>query len=318
MKNILTPLILFVYFIFNFASPTYATPVGLSVDPPLLKIQIKPGKSITKSFKVENIEDTDKSLVVRLIPFNKSDHLGNPVIDLKNRAPWLNYFGLSNSNIKLDEPFLLKAHSIDQIILSLAVPEDANLEDIYVTLLISTYDNNLTADQKGTLISASIGANILATITSDLNPTTLLKIDKIIPLSGSFLKLGSRYFADNLSPLTFSAIALNNGLFITETKGTFKVLKKSIVLQLQGILPQYVLAKGSRLLIGNDGNPFSFSPSLSTIGTHTITIDIKSDNSNTSNSIEVFFLPFKASLALLLSLFIIKIIFSVANKKSHD
>lgn len=303
------------FFLGFIPSSTYAAPVGLSIDPPLVKIQIKPGKSITKSFKIENIENTDKSLIVRIVPFTKSDNLGNPIIDLKNRAPWLSYFGLSNSNIKLDEPFLLKAHTADQIILSLAVPEDANLEDIYATLLISTYDNNLTADQKGTLISASIGANILVTITSDLNPSTLLKIDKIIPLSGSFLRLGSRYFADNLSPLTFSATALNNGLFITETKGTFKVLKKSIVLQLQGILPQYVLAKGSRLLINSEGDPFSFSPSLSTIGPHTITIDIKSDNANTSNSIEIFFVPFKASLALFLSLFIIKIIFSVANKK---
>lgn len=296
------------------ATNIYAAPVGMSIEPPILRAQIKPGKSITKVFNIQNTEDQDKNIIVRVVPFNKSDTHGNPIIDLKNTTPWLSYFGLSNANIKLGDPFLIRAKSKEQIILSIAVPENANLEDLYVTLLISTYDNSLEQNQKGTLISASIGANILVTVTSNLNPTTILKISKIIPQSGSFLKIGTRYLADSLTPITFSAVATNDGKFTTDTKGIFKVSKKSISLQLQGILPQYVLAKTSRTLINTEGKPFSFTPTINTFGTHTVSFDIRSENSNTSNSIEVVFLPFKALIAIFISLFIIKVVFSMTKK----
>ncbi len=288
----------------------FAAPVGLSIDPPLLKVQIKPGKSITKVFKIENTENVDKNIIARIVPFNKSDNLGNPTIDLKSKSPWLSYFNLSNANIKLDEPFLLKAKSSEQLILSLAIPENANLEDLYVSLLVSTYDNVLSTDQKGTLISATIGSNILVSVTSGLNPPTLLKINKFYPTSGNFIKIGRRYIADNLTSMTFTATAQNDGMFVTETKGTFKISKKAESIQLQGVLPQYVIAKNSRVLINSDGKPFSFNPTINNFGIHSINIDLKSENSNTSNSLEIIFLPFKALLGFSVTLIILRIIFS--------
>jgi len=288
----------------------YAAPVGLSIDPPLLKVQIKPGKSITKVFKIENKESIDKNIIARIVPFNKSDNLGNPIIDLKSKTSWLNYFNLSNSNIKLDEPFLLKGKTTDQLILSLAIPETANLEDLYVTLLISTYDNVTSAEQKGTLISATIGSNILVSVTSGLNPPTLLKINKFYPTSGNFIKIGRRFIADNLTPMTFTATVQNDGLFITETKGTFKVMNKKENIHLQGILPQYIISKNSRILVNSDGNPFSFNPTLNNIGIYNINIDLKSENANSSNSIEIIFIPFKAILGLSVTLIILRIIFT--------
>jgi hypothetical protein len=319
MKNrkIITTLSSFLLLSSVICHPTsvYAAPVGLSIDPSLLKVQIKPGKSITKVFKIENTESVDKNVVARVVPFNKSDNLGNPVIDLKSKAPWLSYINLSNANIKLDEPFLLKAKSSEQLILSLAIPETANLEDLYVSLLVSTYDNIVSSDQKGTLISATIGSNILVSVTSGLNPPTLLKINKFYPTSGNFIKIGRRYLADNLTPMTFTASAQNDGLFITETKGTFKVTKKADIIHLQGILPQYIISKNSRTLINTEGKPFSFTPTLNNIGQHSLNIDIKSENSNTSNSIEIIFLPIKALLGLSVTLIILRIIFT---KKKSD
>ncbi len=295
----------------------YASPVGLAIDPPLLRVQIKPGKSITKVFNIQNTEDADKNIVVRIIPFTKSDGQGNPVIDVKNNSSWLRYFGLSNTNMKFNEPFLLKSKTKEQIVLSVSIPDTANLEDIYATLLVTTYDNTLENDLKGTSISASIGANLLISITANLNPNTILKIEKIIPTSGNFLKIGQRYFADNLTPLTFSATAINDGLFLTDTKGTFRVINKksSETLALKRILPQYVIAKSSRQLTNIDGKPFTFTPALNTLGLHTINFDIKSENTNTSNSIEIFFFPFKAGFAIFISIFILKVIFSITTKK---
>lgn len=301
----------------TFTDQIWASAIGLALDPPLLRVQIKPGKSITKTFTIENTDTADKELVARIVPFSKSDNLGNPFLDLKSGTSWLKYFSLSNTNIKLNEPFTVKAKSKEQIIISLAIPENANLEDLYATLLISTYNNSISTENQGTLVSASIGANLLVTVTAEVNPNTILKIEKITPLTGDIIKIGRKYFADNLSPLTFSVTATNDGLFLTEAKGTLKIINKknSEVLQLQGILPQYIIAKTSRQLQSNDSRPFNFSPNLKVIGPHLVSVDIKTENTNTSNSVEIFFLPFKAGIAVLISLILLKIIFSISHKK---
>ncbi len=308
--------IVIIFCLFAVATPTQASPVGLSLDPPLVRVQIKPGKSITKSFTIENIENTDKYLVVRVIPFNKADNNGNPTIDIKASASWLKYFNLSNSEIKFDEPFLLKAKNKQQIVVSLSVPETANAEDLYTTLLFSTYDNSISGDQKNISIGSSIGANLLISITPEINPNTILKIEKITITSGSFVKIGRRYYADNLTPITVTAIATNEGPSLTETKGTFKLTNKknSEVLFLQGILPQYVISKSSRTLISSNEKPFFFSPTLRIVGLHTLSFNVKSENTNTSNSIDIFFFPFKSGATIFISFVLLKIISKVTNK----
>lgn len=290
-------------------TPIQAAPVGFSIDPTLLRAQIKPGKSITKIFKIENKQDSDKSVVARLVPFNKSDSLGNPIIDVKNNANWLNYFSLSNTNIKFNEPFVIKGKSSEQLIISITIPETANLEDLYLTLLISTYDNNLESNQKGSLVSATIGANMLISITSDLNPATILKIEKIEPVTGSFVKISRQYLADNLSPISFTALVKNSGKFTTESKGLFRVTKNNQPIFLDGVLPQYIIAGSERKLLNSDGKDFIYTPTISILGQHQISIVIKSENTNTENSIDIFFFPFKASAGLLLLTIILRLIF---------
>lgn len=296
----------------------HAAPVGFSIDPPLLRVQIKPGKSITKIFKIENKQDSDKSVVARLVPFNKSDSQGNPIVDVKNTANWLRFFSLSNSNIKLNEPFIIKGKSSEQLILSITIPETANLEDLYLTLLVSTYDNSLESDLKGSLISATIGANMLISVTSDLNPATILKIEKIEPISGSFTKFSRQYLADNLSPLTFTALVKNSGKFTTETKGIFKVAKNNLPVYLDGVLPQYIISGSERRLLNSDGKNFSFTPTISNIGQHKISIEIKSDNTNTENSIDIFFFPFKATGGLILLTIILRLVLKSTKSKKVE
>lgn len=301
-----------------FIHPVLASSIGLAIDPPLLRVQIKPGKSITKSFFLQNTGTEDKTVIVRVVPFNKSDKEGNPEINLKNQATWQNYFNLSNTNIKLNEPFNLKANSKEQLILSISIPETANLEDLYANLLVSTYDNTLPSDQKGTQVSATIGANLLVTVTSEIDPKTITKIEKISLTSGNFLKIGRRFFVDNLSPFTISAVATNNGTFLTEVKGTFKITKpNSEVLNVQGLQPVFLVAKSSRNLYNSDGKLFSYTPNLNQIGLYTAQINIKTENTNSSNSLEIILLPIKATLALIISLLTLKTIISLTKKKSQ-
>ncbi len=263
--------------------------IGLSVEPSLVTIQIKPGKAITKAFTVKNSSDVEKQLVVRLLPFEKADNAGNPALDVKTNSPWLKYFTLSNTNVKFDEPFTVKENSSEQIILSISIPENANVEDFYTTLLFSTYTNALPTDTKGTIISASIGANLLLTITPEVDPKTILKVDNI-KITSPNIKIGRRVFVDSLTPITYELKASNIGNHITQSKGTTSITKKDEVLSLQGILPQYIISKNTRQLLNLDGgNTFKFTPNPLSFGWHNIKVNIKSDNTNSNNSVEFLF-----------------------------
>ncbi len=289
--------------------------IGLSVDPSLVKIQVKPGKAITKAFTIQNDSDTEKQIVVRLIPFDKSDPKGNPIIDIKNNSSWLKYFTLSNTNIKLNEPFTLKPNTKEQIVLSISIPEKANIEDFYTTLLFSTYENTLPVESKGTIISASIGANILITITSELNPKTILKIDNIKITSPNF-KIGRNIFVDSLTPITYQISATNTGNHVTETKGTVNINKAGLILSTQGILPQYIISKNKRQLLDTNGNPtFTYKPNTLSFGWHNIKVNIKSDNTNSSNSVDIFIFPAKTLVGITTVLFLIMTILKTSKKK---
>ncbi len=313
--KLITTLICATFFLTVF-SPTVMAKVGLALDPAIVRIQIKPGKSITKAFTVYNTETENKDLVLRLVPFSKSDEYGNPVINIEEVAEWSKYFSLSNTNIKLNEPFVVKAKSQEQIILSISIPENSDLKDIYLTLLFSTYDNSTTADQEGTQISASIGANMLISITSELNPKTILKVDNINITSGSYFKLGRRYFVDNLTPIRFKASVTNTGNHLTETKGLIRISKKNgEVVSVEETIPQYVISKNTRQLLSKNNQDFSFNPGLRNMGPYLLSFEIKSDNSNTKNSIEIFFFPFKGFLGLVVLFIVLKIILGFRSKR---
>lgn len=313
-KKVLHTIFIFAI-LFSFNTKSVQAKIGLSVEPSLVTIQVKPGKAITKAFTVKNSSDIEKQLVVRLIPFEKADNKGNPVLDPKTNSPWLKYFTLSNTNIKFDEPFTIKENSSEQIILSISIPENANVEDFYTTLLFSTYTNTLPADTKGTIISASIGANLLATITPEVDPKTILKVDSI-KITSPNLKIGRRVYIDSLTPLTYELTASNIGNHITQTKGTTTITKKDEILSLQGLLPQYIISKNTRQLLNNDGgNTFNFTPHPLSYGWHKIKVNIKSENTNSSNSTDFFVFPFKISVGLLIGLFLLKTALQFSRKK---
>lgn len=308
MKKIYAILTIVLLLHLSLASPAAASSLNLSIDPPLLRVQIKPGKSITKAYTIENKSDQDQLLVARIVPFNKSDFTGNPILDLKNNYNWLSYFSLSNTDVELNKPFTVKAGNKQQLVISLSVPETAPLMDIYASLLVSTYSNTLPSEQKGTLVSATIGSNLLVTITSELNPKTLLKIDNITPHGGTFFKFGNIYIVDNLSPLTFTALANNIGDFTAEIRGLFKILKNKQPVIMQGILPQYVIAKSSRSITPAKGNVFYFTPQINHLGFYQASFEIQTENVTSQNSINLFLFPFKALFGILIGLILLKLV----------
>jgi len=288
---------------------------GMSISPPLLRVHIKPGKSITQVYKIENLSNNDKTLVAAIVPFTESDNFGNPVLNPKTTAPWLSYFSLANSEIKFNKPFSIPAGSSEQLILSLSVPETAPLKDIYVTLIVSTYENSLDQTFQGSALRATIGSNLLITISSQAYPDTILRIEGFYPAKGAVIRIGNLYFADSITPLKFTATVTNEGNFAAETKGVFRVVSgKNKPVYLEGILPVNIIAKSQRQLLNTNGDTFEFSPSLGNIGPHQLSLEIKTDNSNTTSTIDIIFFPLKLSLGLLISLLIIISIIKITSK----
>jgi len=316
--KLLIPLILFL-FVTLFPTDTHAASYGVSLTPPLLRVNIKPGKSITQVFTITNLNNEDKLLVARMVPFTQSDDKGNPSIDMKSSPSWLNYFSLANTYIKLGSPFTVKAKSSEQLILTLSVPANAILRDLYGTLLITTYSNVASVAYQGSQVSATIGANLLVTLHSDINPPTILK-SGILPNTGAFFKVGNIYLADNITPLSFSASVKNEGNFTSETKGIFKVTgRNDTPAYLEGILPVYVISNTQRILLNTEGRNFSFSPNLSQIGFFKAVIQINSENSHTENSIDIFFFPFKIMAGLIFaSIFLTVILRTNKTQKIVD
>jgi len=300
-----------VFEFFISVSSVSAAGYGLSIYPPLLQVQVKPGKTLTQVFKIDNLTGDDKFFVARLVPFTQADLFGNPVINLQSTAPWLSYFSLANSSVKLGEPFLIKGNASEQLVLSLSVPENAPIEDLYATLLVSTYANTSGVGYQGSLVNATTGANLLITISSEAFPATLLHLEDLSITQGLVFHIGPYYLADNLTPLSFTASVLNTGDFRAETKGLFRITDRhGQPVYLEGILPVNVVAKTQRALLNDSGQAFSFSPHLGTLGPHQVSLAIKTDNANTENSLNLIFLPLKLTAGLILALIFLFTIFS--------
>ena len=320
MKKTIVIILYILAFIFLSETDIHAANYGLSITPPLLRVHIKPGKSITQVFKIENLSASEKTLIANIVPFSEADNFGNPVLNPKASAPWLSYFGLANSQIKFNEPFTLASGASEQLILSLSIPESASLQDIYSTLMVSTYENSLGQTFQGTSVRATIGSNLLITISSYAFPDTDLKVIDFSPTEGSFIKIGNMYFLDSITPIKFSASIKNEGSFAAESKGVFRITTgNNKPIFLEGILPVNVIAKSQRQLLNTSGSLFDFTPSLSNVGLHQATLEIKTDNSNTQSSINIFFFPLKLSLGLILVLIIIiTIVKNTSNSTNHS
>lgn len=319
-KLIFQSIILLIFSVFYYLFPinSYAASFNLSINPPLLRVNIKPGKSITQVYKIDNNSTESKTLIVRVVPFVSSDKFGNPKIDPTLKVAWLDYFSLANSKIQINEPFEIAAGTSEQLILSLSVPDTAPSKDIYASLLISTYNNSVNNEFQGSSVKASIASNLLITVSNQLSPATILKISDFSMESGSFIRIGNFYIADSITPITFFAVAKNEGEFTSETKGVFRIQKgEKKPVQLQSILPQYIIAKSERKLTNSNDKDFNFTPTANMLGLYQAQIELHSDNANSLSQINIIFLPIKLILGFAVGLSLLLVITNISLRPTE-
>lgn len=148
------------YYILN--TPVLAQQVSLSISPPLLEVLIKPGKSIMVAYNLVNSGDP-VNINVKMASFEPKDNIGN--VRIKDQIEGPIRFNLDNSDIELNTPFFLKSSSTQQLLLRIRVPENIKNGDYYYTLLAETVPSASIEGIGSAQAKATIGANILITVT---------------------------------------------------------------------------------------------------------------------------------------------------------
>ena len=326
-------IIIFIILITIIARGVFAQQVSLSISPPLLELFIKPGKSIMVAYKLDNLGDP-AFINLKVLPFEAKDNLGN--IRIKPEFDGPVRFSLDNSDLQLEQPFFLKAGGSQQILLRIRIPENITDGDFYYSLLAETAPPMASEGMAGARAKATIGSNILVTISSsgniDIKPRVVLFdiLSKLkINLLGKVIKIFDS--ADKI-PLVF--IVENKGKNMIKPEGQITLKGNFGETAKYDIISKNILAESQRLIeatpsaqINCDDNrrteqaclfPTSLLLSGFFIGKYNLSTQISfGENSPTifgSNSFFAF--PFKITGGMLLTALIV--IFIVKRRKSDE
>lgn len=305
-------------YLLSFPSAALAQSIGFSIYPPILETVIKPGKTITQVFTIQNLSDSDKVVVARVVPFVPEDETGYPLLRPNLRPSWLAYFSLANSIIQLGQPFNLAANKTEQLVLNVTIPGNAKETDYYATLILSTNLDQTANIPGSSTINTTIGANLLLTVNTRANPPTIVRIRDFFPLARDILfRYNEVSFADNLSPIRFRAIAENTGRYLTKTGGLFRVSKNDQAVSLQSLVPLNLLANSTREVQASPSGEIIFRPHLTDFGPHKVELDLRSENSSSHSELTLVLLPLKAGFGLLLGLILLTTILKITRKTTQ-
>jgi len=243
---------LFVIFIFYFlffisSKDINAQSVSLSLSPPLVETVIKPGKSILIAYTIVNYADP-VILSAKVLPFEPKNNLGQ--IKIKEEFEGPIRFSLDNSHLKLNQSFFLKTNEKEQLLLRLRVPEGAKEGDYYYTLIVESQPVTTQLEKSASFAKASIGANILITVTEsgkiEIKPKIVLF--EVLPRF-RFSFFGEKInFFDSTDPIPLILIIENQGRNLIKPEGEI-ILKGNFGEKAKfNLIPQNILSQSQRLI----------------------------------------------------------------------
>jgi hypothetical protein len=322
IKNIFAFCFVVLLFAFCFLNYSYAQQVSLSLSPPLLELFIKPGKSVIAAYKLDNLGDPT-FINLKILPFEAKDNLGNIRIKPEFEGPVR--FSLDNPDLQLEQPFFLKTKGSQQILLRIRIPENITDGDFYYSLLVETTPPAANEGIGSARVKATIGSNILVTISNsgniDIKPRVVL-----FSIKGG-LSLGRDWKIFD----SFDKIPL---VFIVENKGK-NMIKPGGQIVLKGnfgetakydIISKNILSESQRLLeaipSAQIDSPLPTSLILSGffIGKYNLSTQINfGENSPTIfGSTSFYAFPFKIMGGILIATFMVVIIIKKNKKREEE
>ncbi len=241
--------IFFVFFIFSllyllFPNKIEAQSLGLSIYPPLLEVMIKPGKTITQVYQLNNQGENDLVITSKILVFEPADELGNVRIKTDASLAMSDWFSFQNTDLNLGDNFVLKIGQEQQVVLKIKVPENALEDDYYLTLLFESLPE-LTLNQGNTQNKIQIGANLLLTISTTGEPPRKAEIAEF-KIKNAWFKIGSWQFIDSfINPLIILRVK-NIGRSLFKPMGTINVSGWTGGKYLLELLPENILTNSLR------------------------------------------------------------------------
>lgn len=235
--------------VFIFITPRHANAqtsgISLSVNPPLIEVMAKPGKSFEERYIIKN-DGAPTSVKVNIAPFTASDSLGNVNLgeNLSDFDPqsFSSWFSFSKPRMKYGGKIFISTGESREVILKITPPEDASEGDYYFTITFETdYGDEVVA---GNAISkVKIGSNILLTISENATPTKKAKV----------VSFYAPKIIDGLLPITYNVEIENIGSTLFKPIG--KIMVKDMLgrVEVLNLAPQNILASSKRIINCIDG-----------------------------------------------------------------
>ena len=185
---------------------------GLSTIPPRLEITVKPDGAATKTIKVRNESDGDKTVTISIEDFVVNDNNGTPTIVTAskedNRWAASSWIQVSPSSVKL------KAGETKSLNLTVLPPKNA-LPGGHYAMVIQSPDNNVTLSTTGSSIQPRVGTLVYITIPGDITQNAVIKNFS----AGKFFEFGPIDFATTIQNLSDIHIKPAGNITITNMIG---------------------------------------------------------------------------------------------------
>lgn len=322
-NKVVVHLLLLCFLCLMFHRPVSAQQISLSITPPILELVIKPGKSVMIAYQVSNQGDP-VILTTKLVSFEPRDNFGK--IRLKDGIEGPIRFELDNSDIQLERPFFLKTGASQQLLLRIRAPEGAANGDYYYTLLAETTPVDNIDGTAGPKTKASIGSNILVTVTDsgviDIRPKVVLfEVINKLKMFNQKIKI-----FDSFDKIPLVLIVENKGKNLIKPEGKISLIGNFGERIDYPIIPKNILSESQRLVeASSSANPLeqretSYSTVFSGffIGQYRVTTEINFGESSPTLFAKTSFFAFPFKLAAVLFLTVGLIVFIVGRFFTPD
>lgn len=189
---------------------------NLTLSPSQVEFTLKPSVTIIQAYEVSNNSSQDITLNTEILPWVPVGNNGS-VNYLQAATSSDLDFSLANSDLKIGQPFILKANSKQQLVLKIKTSKEINLSDYYQTFFVYQNQNPLNENDNFSQATGKIGSHILLSVSNTENTSIKAKLEsfKIFP------KIKDVFF----TPINFSGEIKNDSTYFFKTGGKIIITK---------------------------------------------------------------------------------------------
>lgn len=226
---------------------------NLTISPSQTEYTLKPGTTIIQAYNIINNSDFDITLNTQVLPWIPFGSDGSVSYNQAVNNPDIE-FSLSNANLKINEPFVLKATSKQQLVLKIKTNSNITLADNYYTFFVYQNQDTIQSNNNYSQATGKIGSHLLLSVSDTENP----KIDSIIKNFFITPKIKDVFWR----PINFQGQIKNNSNFFFKIGGKMTITKNDKTIKEYNLNPNNVLNHHSREISCQDQSTCSLNPPL--------------------------------------------------------